>query len=292
MTRNEKGLVRQQALTAQDRAGVEQLAALCRQYEGLDLGWILEPVGPEPGPGTNQLLYYDEGAMVGFMSLPPRPDIEICGIVHPEHRRKGIGRTLLTAAQEEYRQRGVRSLLLVCEPASGSGKAFVEAVGARYCDSEYRMELDRAAVSRRVPQQHSVQLQRASVEDTEALIRLTAASFADPVEEVRPRIVRWLREPNQRFYVAHLLEEPIGSLRVFMIPDASCVHINTFGVLPDYRGRGYGRQILTETIDALLAEGWKQILIEVNTENRSALSVYHACGFKEIATYGYYEIEL
>ena len=292
MTRNEKGLVRQQALTAQDRAGVEQLAALCRQYEGLDLGWILEPVGPEPGHGTNQLLNYDEGALVGFMSLPPGPDIELCGIVHPKHRRRGIGRALLFAAQEEYRQRGVRSLLLVCEPASGSGKAFVEAVGARYCDSEYRMELDRAALSRRVPQQHSVQLQRASVEDTEALIRLTAASFADPVEKVRPRIVQWLRESNQRFYIANLHEDPIGSLRVLMIPDASCVHINTFGVLPDYRGRGYGRQILTETIDALLAEGWKQIMIEVNTENRSALSVYHACGFNEIATYGYYEIEV
>jgi ribosomal protein S18 acetylase RimI-like enzyme len=292
MTRNEKGLVRQQVLTDQDRDAVEQLAARCRQHEGLALGWILEPPGPVPDHGTNQLLYYEAGALVGFMSLPPGLEIELCGLVHPQHRRRGIGRALLTAAREEYRQRGVLSLLLVCEPASGSGKAFVEAVGARYCDSEYQMELDRAALSRRVPPQHSVQLQRASIEDTEALIRLTAASFGDPVEQVRQRIVQWLRESSQRFYMAKLHEEPIGSLRVFMIPDASCVSIYTFGVLPDYRGRGYGRQILAETIYALLAEGWKQILIEVNTENRSALSVYHACGFKEIATYGYYELEV
>src|SRR5438552_2348475 len=107
MTRDEKGLVRQQALTAQDRDDVEQLAALCRQHEGLDLGWVLEPSGRVPGHETNQLLYYDEGALVGFMSLPAGPEIELCGIVHPEHRRRGIGRALLTAARDEFRQRGV-----------------------------------------------------------------------------------------------------------------------------------------------------------------------------------------
>src|SRR5439155_6574314 len=125
---------------------------------------------------------------------------ELCGLVHPEHRRKGIGRALLAAAQEECRRHGVQEILLVSEAASRSGRAFVEAVGARYRFSEYRMELDTASI-RRGPHPRSVQLECVDVRDAATLIRLTSASFADPEEEVRPRIIQWLREPDQRFYI-------------------------------------------------------------------------------------------
>jgi ribosomal protein S18 acetylase RimI-like enzyme len=135
-----------------------------------------------------------------------------------------------------------------------------------------------------------VRLERAGDRDAETLIRLTAASFADPVEEVRPRILQWLREPDQRFYVGKLHEEPIGSLRLFVQPDVSCVDIHTFGVLPEYRGQGYGRQILAATIAVLLEENWQKICIEVNTENSRALSVYQASGFRQFAAYEYYQL--
>ena len=74
------------------------------------------------------------------------------------------------------------------------------------------------------------------------------------------------------------------------MPNVSCVYINSFGVLPEYRGQGYGRQILAATIDLLMAENWQQICIEVNTENPRALSVYHACGFKQVAAYEYHQL--
>jgi ribosomal protein S18 acetylase RimI-like enzyme len=289
--RNPIGLVKTQTLTLQQRAEVEQLAAQCRQCEGLDLAWIVEPARALPDQQTSHLLYFHAGVIVGSMScsMPAGPEVELCGIVHPDHRRKGIGRALLAAAVEEYRQRGVRSILLVSESISHSGRAFVEAVGARYRFSEYRMELDPAAI-RLDPHPSSVQLERAHDRDAETLIRLTAASFADPDEEVRPRILQWLQEPDQRFYIGKQHEEPIGSLRLFLMPDVSCVYINSFGVLPEYRGMGYGRQILAATIDMLMAENWKQICIEVNTENPRALSVYHACGFKQVAAYEYYQL--
>src|SRR5207302_6062606 len=116
------------------------------------------------------------------------------------------------------------------------------------------MKLDVTAVRRGEPRPRSVQIVRACEADAETLIRLTAASFADPEEEVKPRIVQWLQESDQRFYIGKLHDEAIGSLRLLLIPDVSCVYINTFGVIPEYRGRGYGRQILAATIEALLAE--------------------------------------
>jgi hypothetical protein len=41
-------------------------------------------------------------------------------------------------------------------------------------------------------------------------------------------------------------------------------------------------------VAALLADDREPILLEVETDNRAALGLYHACGFREISTYRYY----
>lgn len=284
-----QGLVTACVLTEEDRAEVRQLAALCDRYEGLDL-----PVQAGPPPvadETNEFLYYEAGALVGFVSLDGEPEVEVCGMVHPAHRRRGIGRALLVAALAECRRRGASDCLLVCEDASASGRAFVAAVGARYRFSEHRMVLDPSRIAPRPPG-GPLQLRQAGPADADTLVRLTAAAFGDPPDEVRRRIERWLPEPDQRFYIATLQGEPVGSLRVSLNAGESRVYIATFGVHPERQGRGYGRQILAETIAILRAEHWQDIRIEVVTENRGALAVYHACGFRETTTYGFYQIDL
>ena len=66
--------------------------------------------------------------------------------------------------------------------------------------------------------------------------------------------------------------------------------VTAFVVLPEHRGRGYGRQMLLDAIDILILEGWKQITIEVETENRRALGLYQSCGLQIVQTYDYYRL--
>ena len=82
--------------------------------------------------------------------------------------------------------------------------------------------------------------------------------------------------------------EPIGLLRAGRY--AGFADITAFGVLPEHRGRGYGRQMLLDVLDTLPAENWKHIVIDVVTENRNALGLYRSVGFKETRTYGYYHV--
>jgi ribosomal protein S18 acetylase RimI-like enzyme len=286
----QNGLVSVQRLMAHVREEVEALRSVCRQHEGLELPLHLEPARPVPGNETSQFLYYADGALVGFMGLQPEDGIEVLGMVHPEHRRRGTGRALLEAAKAECRRREVSTFLLVSEEASNSGSAFAEAAGASYRFSEYRMELDPAAVRTPASGPEEVMVARAGETELDTLAQLRAASFGSPLEASRERIDEWVHSPDQRFYIGRVQGKPVGSLRVFQIKAESTVYLNTFGVRPECRGRGYGRQILTKVTEELLSEGWRQIRIEVNVENPTALALYRSCGFREIAAYRYYEL--
>jgi ribosomal protein S18 acetylase RimI-like enzyme len=287
-----QGVVRCGQFAEEQVREVEQLAGVCNRFEGLDLPLNLAPVEPGTSAQAAQFLYYEGGSLVGFASLYGITDPELCGMVHPDHRRKGIGRALLAAAREECRLRELHSLILVCDEASTTGRAFASAIGARYLSAEYRMllDLDPAAIDRSRPRHDDLLMRRAGPEDASTIAHIVAAAEDLQEEMVRRGVERGMRSPIQRYYVAALHGEWVGTLRVSQ-HDPS-VYVTAFAVLPSQQGRGYGRQMLLDTVDMLLAEGRQDIRIEVETENRNALSLYKSCGFRESSTYGYYLVEL
>src|SRR5919202_3552828 len=120
-----QGLVKGHGLTQAEHNAVMELAAACNADDDLSLPLNWGPVGEPPeSDRPDKLVYSEHGAVVGFVGLQDGSEIEVYGMVHPAHRRKGIGRALLRAAQEEARERGHANLLLVVEEKSESGKAF------------------------------------------------------------------------------------------------------------------------------------------------------------------------
>jgi ribosomal protein S18 acetylase RimI-like enzyme len=95
-----------------------------------------------------------------------------------------------------------------------------------------------------------------------------------------------LEDPVRRYYTGMLKNVYIGKIDVYLEKHEAGIY--GFAVLPEYRGQGYGRQILARTIQEIIAMGQKHIMLEVATENRNALSLYQSCGFKETGSYDYY----
>src|SRR6266568_5083455 len=121
------GILASRGLPPEALAEIEALAAVCNAHEGLDLKLNWELLRRRPADQTNDFLFYEGGALVGFAGLYGLDKLETCGMVHPAHRRRGTGRRLLAAVLDECRRRGVTDLLLVCERHSASGQAFVQA---------------------------------------------------------------------------------------------------------------------------------------------------------------------
>ena len=63
------------------------------------------------------------------------------------------------------------------------------------------------------------------------------------------------------------------------------------GVLPEHRGKGFGRAILMMAVEKLKEANAREIKLQVVTENSNALNLYKSCGFVETSIMDYYEIK-
>jgi len=289
-----QGLIKKQILTESEVTEIERLACICNSHENLQMriGWIR--LRPQQREETNNFLFYEDGILTGYLVLDDHGTAarELTGMVHPEHRRKGIFTALLAAAKEECRLRGVRKLILICEDSSRSGRAFVTATGAHYDSSEYRMVLE--TFREKEIFDDRLFFRQANESDLEALVTILVDGFDDTVEEVKSSITDSFEECH--FYLAIFGEaslgcnEPVGCLKLYEMQDE--VGIYGFVVRSAYRGRGYGRQMLEETIRTIQARSQKQIMLEVDTQNTNAIGLYRSCGFKATTTYGYYGLDI
>jgi ribosomal protein S18 acetylase RimI-like enzyme len=272
----------QKLLAQADIREVGKLTSICNQYEALDY--------LTPDPQTHAVLYYQDGQLVGSVAFQLGiRKAELTIIVHPEKRRRGIGSTLLQAAKQECVRQGIQKCLLVCQETSKSGKAFLGSLGSRYQFSEYKMKLENRPSTIQVTGQ-PLRMYQASFKDRKLLASITAKSFSEPEEDRLQRYTHDITKPTHRFYIAALDNQPIGSIGVVSSNDR--MWIVALGVLPEYRRRGYGRQMLTRIVRRLMKEGHREILIEAVTDNRNALTLYRTCGFKEQTEYGYYVVPI
>jgi ribosomal protein S18 acetylase RimI-like enzyme len=290
---DQQGLLLRPHVTEGERHQIAMLAALCNAHEGLELKLAIGLPHPEAAQAVGDFLFYADGRLAGYCALDSSngAPVELCGMVHPAYRRRGIGRALLQAALAECRQRGSTRLLLICEDASPSGRCFVATAEAVYRFSEHRLELDRGAFDQRPPAPNTLTLSPAGRSDLETLVHVLAAAFGDPAAEVRDSVLRNLASPSEHYYYLACLDgAPIGIIRSSIDGDDASLY--SFGVLPAYRGRGLGREILSRTVETLLAAHQGRIGLEVETENRNALGLYLSCGFRDVTTYGYYHLEV
>ncbi len=65
-----------------------------------------------------------------------------------------------------------------------------------------------------------------------------------------------------------------------------------FGVLPCWRGKGWGRIILIESLIGWAERGATRVELTVDEENRPAVRLYRSLDFKDKETGIWYELKL
>lgn len=286
------GLVSTAVVTERQAADIRELARLCNAFEGLDLKLGIPTTPQRMSSEPRAFLWYAGGVLVGYAGLEhwDGSEGELCGMVHPDHRRRGLGRALLAAALGVCGPRGITRLLLVCENASGSGRAFAAAVDARLASSELHMERDASPIASGVPAADPALVVRpALAADAEDVVRIIATAFGDDETMVEQRVSREMGDSAQPFYLALLDGRPMGALKIYRMGDE--IGIYAFAVAPEEQGRGVGKRMLARLVEQVRAET-ERFSLEVDPDNAPAITTYRACGFAITTTYGYYMLEI
>jgi ribosomal protein S18 acetylase RimI-like enzyme len=104
---------------------------------------------------------------------------------------------------------------------------------------------------------------------------------APPVEEMRTFVRNILRARDFQ-YVAVVGDEIVGWCDIVRGPRDARRHTGllAIGVVPDYRRRGIGTELMTRAITAAWKRGLTRIGLTVRADNRAAIALYRGLGFK------------
>jgi len=271
---------------ASEIQSLHQLEAICKQAEGIELRVGLDALAHRTGDAPFDFVCEQSGEIIGSLhafTFDGR-EAELYGMVHPEHRRRGVFRSLLERAEAELRSRGFTRVVYAVPLLSPSGTGWAERTDAVYRNAEYCMLL--STLQHPASRRENLILRPAAADDFEFLVACSSRAFGDP-EDVTRNLLRQTDTPNRTSYVALVDGIPVGMIRVMRSSETGC-SIHGFSVLPEHQGKGYGRQILADTVQLELDAGRTRIDLDVETENDNALGLYKSCGFEVTSSYGYY----
>ena len=267
---------------------------------------------------TNGLGNSVERQVIGYLALfmPSRQEVEISAAVLPEERCNGVFSQLLAQAVPYLRSLPSvepPDLLFVTDSQSAPGRAMLDRWGIPVDMSEHVMILNPTAFSRSIPLRSRfpgpVSLAPWHTGSRDTFIALNQAIFDEPLVDAASMVDTMLRTGDQadsrtpgapatlgKLNLAIHLKgkpEPIGMAGVTPEPGMGLCYIYGFGILPQYRGKGYGKEALIRIIRSVRRRyPHYDIALEVNSQNARALALYTSLGFEDQQVIEYRRIPL
>lgn len=226
------------------------------------------------------VLAYDDDTdkLVGVISAIDRIatlDFEWSAVVLPSVRRQGIGEQLIKELTRNLDLRGATEDIALVPKASKAGQQLISKFGYVHDFSERTMAAD--AVENEMISE--IEITPYSSEELE-LIELLASAFGDTEEEARELIAFNTQTPNRKMMLALINKEVVGTVSI--VEETEKLWVTGLAVHEKARGKGIATSILNWSKNEAHRLGKAEVLLDVETDNEDAISVYKKVGFKTI----------
>lgn len=281
-------------LTQKDYDEIHHLQNICLENDRISLKLELDykfsrtKLNQEILNVNNEFLYYENDLLIGYMGICHfgGSELEVNGMVHPNYRRRGVFKELYASVKAEFNKRASNKMLLLTDHLSLSGQEFIETTGAIYDFSEFEMYLkntiNKKAFSNRIT------LRKATNQDAREIAMQNAIYSSVPFDEGLITLPEDEEKSGFTIFIAELNSKIIGKVNLELNQDICGIY--GLGVLPEYRGMGYGREFLMGSIAKLKERNAQEIMLQVATKNSNALNLYKSCGFEVTSTMDYYAL--
>lgn len=139
-----------------------------------------------------------------------------------------------------------------------------------------------------VAETDDIVLRKAASEDYEMRVRLSVTGFGIDEEDAKV-IERNDYGDNTEVLMIEGVEGTIGKIRVTREEGQAWIY--GFAILPEHRGKGIGRKVLSRVVQEQHAAGYS-VHLEVETKNDHALGLYESVGFKAVHAQDYYNFNM
>ena len=285
------------------------LQDLCAGQDGIALKLELDykrnvsQCSTNPGiRDSNEFMFFDGETLIGYLGIcqfAGGETFEVNGMVHPDYRRQGVFTKLFYLVKEEWKRRNGGTMYLLCDRKAEPGLSFIKKTGASFRHAEYEMFLRQEAEYSNNEDLKRIVFRKALNLDAMEIARQNHIYFNDELPEenmvdnsgTSENLI--LPEEEEKkgisIYLVEIEEKVIGKVHLQLISGTGGIY--GLGILPEYRGKGYGRALLLKAVEILKEQKAAQIMLQVAAENETALRLYKSGGFKETSTMHYYGLD-
>ncbi|NGP45254.1 GNAT family N-acetyltransferase [Bacillaceae bacterium SIJ1] len=263
------------------QAQVRELQQMVEQHDRCSLKLNWDMLSERPSDDTYDYFAWDGAQFIGFLGVYDFGNkLEMCGMVHPNNRRQGIGKRLLNQALLGWANVPQRKLLNVPE-GSKSGRAFVKALEWSLDFTEYEMSCSQIDD---LSNEDKVFLRKASEGDIPFILEMDQQGFAMSYEEAK-KLYTVHENVYEGTFIIEKSDRLIGKMRLEHLEHETWLY--GFVIDQKQRGRGLGRAALQALVQQEVEQG-RQICLEVVAENEQALRLYTSAGFTQFGAQHYY----
>ncbi|HLV05049.1 mycothiol synthase [uncultured Georgenia sp.] len=234
--------------------------------------------------------------LVGYAVVDAEGSGELC--VHPEHRRRGLGRRLLDAVLAE-----VPEAALWAHGNLPGAQALARSAGLRVTRELWQMARELRAGATQGPgpaagegvsvpgAPEGVGLRPFVVgQDEEAWVGLNALAFADHPEQGRMTVADLQQRQAEPWFdpsllwLAHDVSDPgVLLASMWVKPAGQDAEIYAVGVAPQAQGRGLGGWLTAVALAEMERRGFRRATLYVEGDNTPAIRTYRRAGFERVA---------
>ena len=265
---------------------IKTLQEICEKDGGFQLKLNFDMLESRLGKRKEDFFHYEDGRLVGFLGFYGFGDkVEICGMVHPDYRRKRIFSELMekgiTKAKKHF-----TTILLNAPTDSQTAKQFLKTIPCEFSIAEYQMKWHETEL---LVDPHVTLRPSISDEDFESEIQLEVLGFGINEKDAR----EFNQELRNAISGQRLIIETdgitAGKMRVSESNGEAWIY--GFAIFPKLQGKGIGRKALSNVVKMEHQKGLP-IFLEVEAKNAHALRLYESCGFRSYHSQDYYILNI
>lgn len=242
----------------------------------------------------NSFYHMHEGQLVGFLALYPFGDkVEVCGMVHPDYRRRGIFTRLIKESITKNLEQQYKEILLNTPAKSSSGVAFLRQISCQLGFTEFQMKhfpAEKADGSARNDDhlEQSIKLDPYQPElHQHFFAQLDMEGFGESHEAASKYYEELSLIDKSQYFVIKKDDQSVGKIRISPESENE-VWLYGFVISAAMRGQGIGRTVLQHIVDREAKLG-KDIWLEVALTNDHARYLYESVGFQVQNEQSYYQ---